>query len=93
MQDRERRVAEASWASTADGRLAYDLAKAGMLHDMVTCSGAGYWPAMAGASRGETETGVTMAVVRGLTVTMRGARSMFTNGPDRRRGRVRKGRP
>jgi hypothetical protein len=41
MQDRERRVAEASWASTADGRLAYDLAKAGMLHDMVTCSGRG----------------------------------------------------
>ena len=41
MQDRERRVAEASWASTADGRFAYDLAKAGMLHDMVTCSGRG----------------------------------------------------
>ena len=41
MQDRERRAAEASWASTADGRLAYDLAKAGMLHDMVTCSGRG----------------------------------------------------
>jgi hypothetical protein len=41
MQDRERRVAEASWASTADGRLAYDLAKAGMLHDMVACSGRG----------------------------------------------------
>ena len=41
MQDRERRVAETSWASTADGRLAYDLAKAGMLHDMVTCSGRG----------------------------------------------------
>ena len=41
MQDRERRDAEASWASTADGRLAYDLAKAGMLHDMVTCSGRG----------------------------------------------------
>jgi hypothetical protein len=41
MQDRERRVAEASWASTADGRLAYDLEKAGMLHDMVTCSGRG----------------------------------------------------
>jgi hypothetical protein len=41
LQDRERRVAEASWASTADGRFAYDLAKAGMLHDMVTCSGRG----------------------------------------------------
>jgi hypothetical protein len=41
MQDRQRRVAEASWASTADGRLAYDLAKPGMLHDMVTCSGRG----------------------------------------------------
>jgi hypothetical protein len=41
MQNRESRVAEASWASTADGRLAYDLAKAGMLHDMVTCSGRG----------------------------------------------------
>jgi hypothetical protein len=41
MQDRERRVADASWASTADGRFAYDLAKAGMLHDMVTCSGRG----------------------------------------------------
>jgi hypothetical protein len=41
MQDRERRVAEESWASTADGRLAYDLAKAGMLHNMVACSGRG----------------------------------------------------
>lgn len=41
MQDRERRVAEASWVNTADGRLAYDLAKAGMLRDMVTCSGRG----------------------------------------------------
>ena len=41
MQDRQRRVAEASWASTADGRLAYDLTKAGMLHEMVTCSGRG----------------------------------------------------
>ena len=40
-QDRERRIAEASWVNTADGRLAYDLAKAGMLHDMVTCSGRG----------------------------------------------------
>jgi hypothetical protein len=40
-QDRERKIAEASWVSTADGRLAYDLAKAGMLHDMVTCSGRG----------------------------------------------------
>jgi hypothetical protein len=41
MQDREHRIAEASWVNTADGRLAYDLAKAGMLHDMVTCSGRG----------------------------------------------------
>jgi cbb3-type cytochrome oxidase subunit 3 len=40
-QDRERRIAETSWVNTVDGRLAYDLAKAGMLHDMVTCSGRG----------------------------------------------------
>jgi len=40
-QDRERRAAESSWASTPDGRLAFDLAKAGILHDVVTCSGRG----------------------------------------------------
>ena len=41
MLAREHRIAEASWVNTADGQLAYDLAKAGMLHDMVTCSGRG----------------------------------------------------
>jgi hypothetical protein len=40
-QDRERRAAESSWASTPDGRLAYDFAKAGIMHDMVRCSGRG----------------------------------------------------
>lgn len=40
-QDRERRAAESSWASTPDGRLAFDFAKGGIMHDIVRCSGRG----------------------------------------------------
>jgi hypothetical protein len=40
-QDREHRAAESSWARTEDGRLAYELARAGMLHEMMSCSGRG----------------------------------------------------
>ena len=37
----ERTEAAASWANTPEGHLAYDLAKAGSLRDLATCSGRG----------------------------------------------------
>lgn len=40
-ESRDRRAAESSWASTPDGRIAFELAEAGILHDIVTCSARG----------------------------------------------------
>jgi hypothetical protein len=37
----ENAAAAASWANTPEGRLAYDLARVGSLHDLATCSGRG----------------------------------------------------
>jgi hypothetical protein len=40
-EDRNRRAAESLWANTPDGRQAYDLAKSGILHNILNCSGRG----------------------------------------------------
>jgi hypothetical protein len=37
----ENAATAASWANTPEGRLAYDLARVGSLHDLATCSGRG----------------------------------------------------
>jgi hypothetical protein len=37
----ESAAAAASWANTPEGRLAYDMARIGSLHDLATCSGRG----------------------------------------------------
>jgi hypothetical protein len=43
-EERARKAAESSWASTPDGRAAFELARAGVLHDILTCSGRGLVP-------------------------------------------------